>query len=144
MINAVSLPPLFALLNESYRQAPHMIGVKWTPLIGGTVISKKAWDQIPEKYRPAMLESAQEAGNRLRGEIRKLGEEAVEEMQKRGLNVIALNAAAQAKWELEAQRAYPKLRGRYAPADLFDEVRRLREEFRKLRAATIAEKVPGQ
>lgn len=144
MINAVSLPPLFALLNESYRQAAHMIWVKWTPLIGGTVISKKAWEQIPEDYRPAMLESARKEGNRLRGEIRRLGEEAVEEMQKRGLKVIELDRAAEAKWQLEAEKAYPKLRGRYAPADLFDEVRRLRDEFRRLRAATKPEKVSGQ
>ena len=37
-------------------------------------------------------------------------------------------------WRVEASRAYPKLRGRYAPSDLFDQVLRLTEEFRKSKA----------
>jgi TRAP-type C4-dicarboxylate transport system substrate-binding protein len=131
MIEAFNLPPLYTLINESYRQAPHMIGVKWTPLIAGTLIDLKVWQQLPEKYRPQMLEAARRAGNRLRSEIRKLGEDSIVEMQKRGLNVADLDTAQLAEWQLEAEKAYPKLRGRYTPADLFDEVQRLRDEFRK-------------
>ncbi|MBN1571157.1 MAG: TRAP transporter substrate-binding protein DctP [Acidobacteria bacterium] len=131
MIDAFNLPPLYTLINESYRQAPHMIGVKWTPLVAGTVISLKVWQKMPEKYRPQMLEAARKAGNRLRSEIRKMGEDSIGEMQKRGLKVVELDAATLAAWQLEAEKAYPKLRDRYTPADLFDEVQRLRDEFRK-------------
>ena len=131
MINAVNLPPLFALLNESYRQAPNMIGVKWTPLIGGTVIDLRVWKKLPEKYRPQMLESARKAGDRLRGQIRQMGEDSIKEMKTRGLNVVELDTATLASWRLEAEKAYPKLRGRYTPADLFDEVQRLCKEYRE-------------
>ena len=131
MIDAVNIPPLYALINEFYRQAPYMIGVKWTPLIAGTVISLKVWQQLPEKYRPQMLEAARKAGNRLRGEIRQMGEDSIREMRKRGLKVVGLDSATLAAWQLEAEKAYPELRGRYTPADLFDEVQRLRDEFRK-------------
>ncbi len=130
LIDAVNLPPLFVLLNESYRHAPNMISVKWTPLVGGTVIDCRVWEQIPADYRPEMLEAARNAGDMLRKEIRKMGEDAIGEMQKRGLNVVELDASTKAEWKLEAEKAYPKLRGRYAPADLFDEVRRLRDQFR--------------
>jgi hypothetical protein len=51
-------------------------------------------------------------------------------MQKRGLNVVSLDAAQVQAWRSEARAAYPKLRGKYAPAELFDEVLRLRDEFR--------------
>ena len=47
MIDAFSTVPLFAQLQESYKLAPHMIDVLWMPLVGGTVISQKTWDQIP-------------------------------------------------------------------------------------------------
>jgi len=140
MIDAVNIPPLYALLNAFYRQAPYMIGVKWTPLIAGTVMDLKVWQHLPEKYRPQMLEAARKAGNRLRGEIRQIGEDSIHEMQKRGLNVVELDAAALAVWQLEAEKAYPKLRGRYTPADLFDEVQRLRDEFRKSHGQAIAKK----
>ena len=45
-----------------------------------------------------------------------------------------LNEQELALWQAEAERAYPKLKGRYVPADLFDEVKRLRDEFRGARA----------
>jgi len=48
-------------------------------------------------------------------------------MQKRGLNVVPVDHAS---WRSRTLEAYPRLRGRYAPADLFDEVERLRDEFR--------------
>lgn len=55
-------------------------------------------------------------------------------MEKRGLNVVTLDEAELALWRSEAERAYPKLRGDYAPADLFDEVVRLRDEFRETKS----------
>ena len=55
-------------------------------------------------------------------------------MQKRGLQVAKLNEQELALWQAEAERAYPKLKGRYVPVDLFDEVKRLSDEFRNARA----------
>ena len=78
-----------------------------------------------------ILEAARVAGLRLLSEIRELNEEAIPAMQKRGLNVIQVDEATRAHWRSEADKTYPELRGRYAPADLFDEVRRLRDEFRR-------------
>ena len=131
MIEAFSTVPLFAQLEESYKLAPNMIDVMWMPLVGGTVISQDVWQQIPAAYRPAMQEAARSAGNRLRGDIRAMGEDAIREMEKRGLHVVALDSTGRALWQSNAETAYPLLRGPYCPADLFDEVQRLRNEFRR-------------
>jgi phosphoglycolate phosphatase-like HAD superfamily hydrolase len=77
-----------------------------------------------------MLKAAHDAGYGLRGSIRKMGDEAVTAMQKRKLTVVHADAAVIAEWRREAENVYPKLRGRTVPADLFDEVRRLRDEYR--------------
>ncbi|MCS7316319.1 MAG: TRAP transporter substrate-binding protein DctP [Bryobacterales bacterium] len=134
LIEAFDVPPLLAMLNQWFGLARNMIDLKWAPLVGGTIVSKKTWERIPDSLRPALLEAARSAGLRLRGEIRKLGDDAVLEMKKRGLNVITLDAATMAEWRREVEEAYPKLRGRLVPAELFDEVRRLRDEFRAQRA----------
>lgn len=131
MIEAFSSVPLFAELQESYKLAPYMIDVLWMPLVGGTVISQKTWEQIPAAYRPPMIEAARSAGTRLRGDIRAMGDEAVRAMTTRGLTVIAVDAATRELWQSSAERAYPQLRGSYCPADLFDEVVRLRDGFRR-------------
>jgi TRAP-type C4-dicarboxylate transport system substrate-binding protein len=131
MIDAFSTVPLFAELQESYKLAPHMIDVAWMPLVGGTVISQQAWQQIPADRRPAMLEAARSAGERLRADIRAMGDEAVRAMEKRGLTVIRADTAARALWQSSAEHTYSRLRGSYCPADLFDEVLRLRTELRR-------------
>jgi TRAP-type C4-dicarboxylate transport system substrate-binding protein len=131
MIDAFSIVPLFAQLEGLYKLAPHMLDIIWTPLLGGTVISQRAWDQISASDRPALLKAARAAGERLRGDIRTLGDDAVREMEKRGLQVTATDAVVRAAWQSAAEHAYPQLRGRYCPADLFDEVLRLRDEFRR-------------
>ena len=62
-----------------------------------------------------------------------MGTDAIEEMTRRGLKVVEMDAAALDRWQSEAEKAYPRLRGRYAPAELFDLVQKLRDEFRSSR-----------
>jgi len=131
MIDAFDVPPLFALFDRSYTQAPNMLDLKIAPLIGGVVVSKKAWDTVPEQYRDEMLKAGREAGAKLRGEIRRLGPDSIVQMKQRGLNVIVPDKATLDAWQSEVEAIYPKLRGSYCPADLFDEVKRLRDEYRK-------------
>jgi TRAP-type C4-dicarboxylate transport system substrate-binding protein len=138
LIEAVQGPPLYALLDQWFGLANHMTDMRWAPLVGATVIRKDTWESLPEKWRTAMLASAEAAGNELRAEIRRLGDEAVPEMVKRGLEVVTLDAALMNRWRAEAEAAYPRLRGEYAPADLFDEALRLRGEFRARTAAGAA------
>src|SRR5262245_4634504 len=134
-VEAFATVPLFAQLQELYRLAPNMTNIKWTPLVGGTVITKAAWDNLPNEHKPALLDAAQRQGSRLRAEIRKMDEDAIKAMQARKLNVIAVDASGHRAWESEAQHAFPKLRGNYCPADLFDTVVKLRNEYREKRPA---------
>jgi TRAP-type C4-dicarboxylate transport system substrate-binding protein len=130
MIDAFDLPPLFALLDRTYAQASYMLDLPIAPVVGGTLIERATWEQIPAELRPRLIEVAMEAGDRLRGEVRRLDREAVAEMRQRGLELVELDAASRELWIREAENAYPRLRGTYAPAALFDEAKRLVEEHR--------------
>jgi TRAP-type C4-dicarboxylate transport system substrate-binding protein len=131
MIDAFTSVPLFAQLNESYKLAPHMTDIRWAPLVGGTVIGVKAWERMPAASRDAMLAAARAAGNKLRGEIRKMDGDAVKDMQRRGLKIVAVEGPVRAEWQRTAEGTYPSLRGDYCPAELSDAVTRLRDAFRK-------------
>lgn len=135
MIDSFATVPLFAQLQESFKLAPNMTDVRWTPLVGGTVITRSAWEGLPNEHKPALLEAARRQGNRLRSEIRRMDEVAIQEMQKRGLKLTEVNTAGRNAWRAEAERAYGRLRGRYCPAEVFDAVKRLRDEFRASRAS---------
>jgi TRAP-type transport system periplasmic protein len=130
LIEAVQGPPLYAMLDQWFGVAKNMTDLNWTPLVGATVIRKETWDAIPQRFQAPMIEAARAAAKKLQEKIRKLDTDAVPEMAKRGLRVVAVDDKARAAWRTEAEAAWPKLRGRYTPADLFDEVRRLRDEYR--------------
>ena len=130
LIEAVDVPPLFAMLDGTYKQAGNMIDLKWVPLMAATVIDGRAWDRIPAQYHADLLSAARKAGDGLRTKIRAADDDAVKEMRTRGLNVVTLSAEERAQWQSEVRDAYPKLRGTLAPADLFDQVLKLRDEFR--------------
>jgi TRAP-type transport system periplasmic protein len=133
LIDAFDVPPLFALSGQSFGLAKNMIAIKWAALVGATVIDKGVWETIPADLRPKLISAARAAGDRYRGEIRRQGDEAVTQMKKFGLQVVEPDAALQKSWQTAAEAAYPKLRGGLVPADLFDEVLRIRNEFRNRR-----------
>ena len=130
LIEAFDTTPLFAVSSQWFGLARHMLDVKWAPLVGATVMTKKAWDRIPPAARDTVLLAAAEAGERLQGEIRLENEKAIEAMRKRGLTVHAVTVEIEAEWRRSAEQAYPQIRGTIVPPDMFDEVKRLCEAYR--------------
>jgi len=131
MIDAVAQPPFFALAGQMYRDARHMLEVNWAPMVGATVITKKKWDSIPESSREGLLAAAQAAGERVTRDGRAESVASVAAMKARGLTVHALTPQLDAEWRKVAEELYPSIRGPLVPADIFDEVRGILEEFRK-------------
>jgi TRAP-type C4-dicarboxylate transport system substrate-binding protein len=130
VIDAFDVPPLFALSGQLFGLAKNMSDVPWAPLVGATLVSKKTWDKIPADLRPKLLEAARAAGQSFRTEIRGLSEQAIAEMEKRGLVVVKTTDAERAAWQREAEAVWPRLRGTYVPPALFEEVIKLRDEYR--------------
>ena len=122
MINAYNTSAIVALASQWFAFTPYMIDMPWAPLIGATIITKRSWDKIPDEIKPKLKESAQATGLELQAEIRRLEQQAIEEMQKRGLKVITPNEKQLAEWQVVMKGAYPEIRGSLVPADLFDRV----------------------
>jgi hypothetical protein len=55
---------------------------------------------------------------------------AVAAMQQNGLTVHQPSPEVEAAWLAAAEGVYPKIRGTLVPAEIFDEVRRLRDAHR--------------
>ena len=137
LIDVIPTTPLYALWNQCFTLAKYMNDIKWAPLVGATLVSKSAWDKIPEAQRGPMLQAARESGQQLRSGIRDMGDKAIgvmtgglpgKKMDK--LTVVHADDAAVADWRKQTEAVYPKMRGKLIPEDLFDEVRRLHDEYR--------------
>lgn len=139
LIDAFQAPPLLALSNQWFGGAKNMLDIPFAQLVGATVISKDVWDKIPAPVQKQMMASARTAGVALRDEIRKTEASAVPLMQQFGLNVVHADAQSVAQWRQLAEAIWPKLRGGVVPADLFDQVKRLRDDYRKTHPGTLAQ-----
>jgi TRAP-type C4-dicarboxylate transport system substrate-binding protein len=130
LINAVPVTAMWALASQIDGAAQHMLDVRWVPIVGATVITRKAWDSLSPAGKEAMRDAASRAAAAVRAE-REAGDlEAVEAMKKRGLQVHSLTPELEAEWRQLAQSIYPKIRGTMVPADMFDAVQRAVVEFR--------------
>ena len=130
-VDAVPAPPILALSGQYYTVVKHMTEVNWAPLVGATVVTRRAWDAIPQATRDVMASAAADAGKQIQDASRKESDEAVDTMKKKwGLSVHAMTPELQQQWRTFAESVYPKIRGSLVPPEVFDEARRLVAEYR--------------
>ena len=127
MIECIPNVPLYVLTARLFEKAPYMIDVNWGWLVGATVVRKDAWEKIPADLRPKLLAIARELGKKVDVEVARLNTEAVTAMEKQGLKVVKVDAAA---WRVMAEKSWPVVRGEVVPAAFFDEVKALRDAQR--------------
>lgn len=130
LIETVPTTPTYALAGQFYQTANHMVEAKWAPLVGGIVVSRKVWDTLSQETRTALTQAAVEAAADIQARGRKESDEAVEAMVKRGLVVHRLTPEQQAEWTAYGAQVQPKVRGKIVPAEIFDKVMKLLEEYR--------------
>jgi TRAP-type C4-dicarboxylate transport system substrate-binding protein len=135
MIDAVPVIPYYSLAGQFYTEAKYMVEVNWAPLVGATIVTRQAWEALPPETREALRKAAALAGEQFRARGRAESNEAVEAMKKRGLVVQAMSPEMEAEWRKMAEGLYPRIRGRLVPAEWFDEVRRLLNEYRSAQAS---------
>jgi TRAP-type C4-dicarboxylate transport system substrate-binding protein len=124
MINCLPNVPLYVLTARLYEQAPYMMDTTWAYMIGATLVRKDAWEKISPDLRPKLLSIAQELGDKVDAEVRRLNQDAVAAMQKQGLKVVPGDAAA---WRAAMEKTTPILRGGVVPAEFYDQLRQARD-----------------
>src|SRR5438132_8949176 len=119
-VDAVPAPPILALSGQYYTVVKHMTEVNWAPLVGATVVTKRAWDAIPQATRDVMAGAAAAWGKQIQDASRKESDEAVDTMKKKwGLSVHAMTPELQQQWRTFAESVYPKIRGALVPPEVF-------------------------
>ena len=128
MLEGLPTTPLAAMLFQWYRHTPYMLELGLAPIVGADVITKKAWNAIPEADRAKMLAAADGVEKRLQVEVPKLDANAVAIMTKNGLTVTK---ATGPEWRAQLDGLAKTMRGEMVPQDIFDLAAKARDEFRK-------------
>lgn len=131
MIDALPVPASFANYSQIASQAPYMLDMKWAPVTGALIMSKRAWDGLDAPTRDWIRAACDKAGPAIRQSARAEDDGAVKAMQdKQGLKVTSLTPEADAEWRAAIVKEYPSIRGRIVPADTFDKVSKAVQEYR--------------
>ncbi len=130
MITALPTPPLAALANQWFPLSPYMTDLKWAAVLGATIITARSWEKIPPEHRPAIAKIAREVGIGLTADVRQLEQDAMDAMLKRGLEVVAVSDETFIEWQTTVESVYPQIRGNMIDEEYFDEVIRLRDQYR--------------
>ena len=131
MVTAAYLPALVAGSGQYFAVLPHMLSLTLSPLIGGLVLSDRAWRSIPQEYREPMLESVAEAARGLYAETMNLEKEALETMKENGLIIHDPPSDAMEKWREAAAESIGQIVGTMVSKEIYDQILGHIEEFRK-------------
>lgn len=129
-ISAVTAPPFYALASQFHRSAPHMLEINWSPLVGGLVLTKSAWDALSPGQQEVLRSSGAEACAKIQVAARKEMEDSVAAMREQGLTVHRIDGANAQEWRDFAESILPKTRGTIVPAESWDEIMGLIKEYR--------------
>lgn len=130
---AAYMPALVAGSGQFFALVPHMLSPSLAPLVGGLLLSDKAWAAIPADLHQPFLDAVAAAARGLYDETMSLEAEAVKMMKENGLVVHDPPAAALAKWQEAAGRAVEGLVGSVFSKDIYDQILGYVQEYRKTR-----------
>ena len=131
LVNAFAATPQVALAFQWYSLAPNMCSLRWQPLPGIIVMTKKAWNKIPKDLQPKLLESINKFSSKLWSSIPDLENESIIAMKKHGLNVNDVSVQNEKEWQsIVKEKLFPVFLGHRFSKQAFDEVEKALKEYR--------------
>jgi len=130
-VTALYLPALMAGSGQYFALANHMLSPSLAPLVGGLLLSEKAWASIPAEPHQPFLDAVAAAAEGLYEETMRLEADAVKMMKDNGLVVHDPPAAALAKWRVAADKAVASLIGPVFSKELYDQMLARVRDYRK-------------
>jgi TRAP-type C4-dicarboxylate transport system substrate-binding protein len=130
-VSALYLPALLAASGQFFALAPHMLSPSLAPLVGGLLLSDKAWASIPAELHQPFLDAVAQASKGLYEETMSLESDAVKMMKDNKLVVHDPPAASLARWREAANLAVGQLLGPVFSKEIYDQITGYIQEYRK-------------
>ena len=125
LINSFSTIPLYALSQQSFGIAKHMLDLKWGVLMAGIVIDNRVWGRISKKYHDDLINVTKSIQNRQKNLNANAEKESIKAMIDYGLQVHSIGENGLRIWKDEVKKMEKELRGNIIPAEIYDKVMEL-------------------
>ncbi|GHV08081.1 hypothetical protein FACS189485_19160 [Spirochaetia bacterium] len=135
MIDAVYQSPVIAGGLQTFGVAKNMASLNVAPFMGAIVMNGAAWRSIPEKYKPALIQSAREIERGLDASVQELEAEVIGTMRDYGLVINELSPAQEQLWFDDGKRVGPSLMGTPLNQAMYSRIDALLQAHRAARRA---------
>ena len=98
MVNSLYAPPMAAASYQWFGLANNMLDMKISPVIGGIVITERAWRKIPDRYKEELIAATEKMAGNFYKEAVILEEKALDVMLDNGLIVHSINSDVKDEW----------------------------------------------
>jgi TRAP-type C4-dicarboxylate transport system substrate-binding protein len=123
MLDAVPLPAFLANFSQLPAYAPYMLDLRWAPVVGALVVTRRSWAALDEPTRAWLRSTSERAGTAIRAASRAEDDAAIRAMrEKQGLKVVTPSPEEFEEWRATVAAAYPLIRDQLVPAPMYDTV----------------------
>ena len=123
LLQTVYAPPLGAVALQWHTRVQYRLDLPMTYVFEGVFLSRKAWDKIPGEFQGPIRDIVRKEVAALGVQLRKSNAEALEVMQKQGVETIAPSAPDAAEFEARAAEAFERLTGKVFSPEAAGQVR---------------------
>jgi TRAP-type C4-dicarboxylate transport system substrate-binding protein len=130
MVDAIYQSPIAVGGAQLFGVAKNMASINVAPFMGAIILNKRAWNSIPEKYKPRLIEAAKKEERELDKIVRKFEIDMIKTMGTYGLTVNQLTPAQEQIWYDEIDKVMPNLMGTFSDRNLFTRIQNILNEHR--------------
>lgn len=130
LVDVVYAPPTGAILLQWFTKVRYMTNVPLIYLIGGIVLRKDVFEQMPQAFRDTVMEAFQSHMDPLKTVIRNENQEAVAVMTKHGVKIITPSKDQIDEFKRLSDKAMQRLVDRAFSGKVMDEVSSYLKECR--------------
>ena len=133
LANSFTAPPVAAGAFQWFALAPYMTEYRLAPVIGGLVLSERAWSRIPEEFHDDLKASMVRVARKFYTESIRLNELALRVMLENGLQQVVLDEKGLDAWESVMMGGHELLvgEGKAIPHEVYDDLLSKLDEIRK-------------
>jgi TRAP-type C4-dicarboxylate transport system substrate-binding protein len=131
LVDAVYAPPTGAIALQWFTKVKYLTDAPAMYLVGGIVIRKDVFKQMPQTYQDTIKETFQSHMEQFKPEIRNQNMEAIQVMAKHGVSVITPSNEQIDEFKKLSDRAMQRLGNRTFSREVLDEVSSLLKEYRE-------------
>jgi TRAP-type C4-dicarboxylate transport system substrate-binding protein len=128
VIDAFGNSPYGAVALQWHAKAKYVTNLKVAMVIGGLVLTKKAWNKLPEKHRKVVREIAAKNGRALLKQIRRDNQQAIGTIKKSDIKLVQPKQIK--AWLALARKVEKDLTGSLFPASLVAEMKKHLKAYR--------------